>query len=86
MTCCSVMSPLTCPYLLLFLPLSALPFSLLFFLSLYSCQQLSHVVVFLLREGEGSLCHLQSAQHHVIRVAACASYYTLSNTSEQSRI
>lgn len=71
-------------YLLLLLPLSALSFPLFFFLSLYSCQQLSHVVVFLLRESEGSLCHLQSTQHHVIGVTVCSSYNTLRNTREQS--
>lgn len=68
------------PYLLLLLPLSALSLSLLFFLSLYLCQQLSHVVVFLLWESKGRLCHLQSTQYHVIRVTVCSSYDTLRNT------
>lgn len=69
-----------CPHLLLFLLLSAPSLPLLYFLHLGLSQQLSHVVVFLLREGEGSLRHLQPAQHQVIRVTSHASNYVKATT------
>lgn len=59
---CGVVSRPVCPYLLLFFRRPALSFPLFFFLTLHSRQQLSHIVFFLLGEGEGSLCHLKSAK------------------------
>lgn len=58
-------------YLVLFLPRFAVLFPLFFFLSFQSRQQLSHVLVFLLRECEGSFCHLQPAQQQMMLLNAC---------------